>query len=136
MTRVLVCGGRDYGEVPLGCPRDSRPYYEKRAHAQRRNLHTTLDTLKVDHGITAIIHGGARGADNEAGYWARRQLISEERYEADWDRDGKAAGPIRNQRMLDEGMPDLVVAFPGGRGTADMVKRARAAGVPVMEIEG
>lgn len=45
--------------------------------------------------------------------------------------NGKAAGPIRNQRMLDEGKPDLVVAFPGGRGTADMVRRAKAAGVPV-----
>ena len=134
--KVLVCGGRDYGEVPFGCPPDSRPYYEKRAHAQRRNLHTTLDTLKIDRGITAIIHGGARGADNEAGYWARRQLISEERYDADWDRDGKAAGPIRNQRMLDEGKPDVVVAFPGGKGTAMMIKLAEGAGAPVIRAAG
>lgn len=54
-------------------------------------------------------------------------------FPADWHRDGKAAGPIRNRRMLLEGMPDLVVAFPGGRGTADMVRRARAAGIEVVE---
>ena len=44
------------------------------------------------------------------------------------------AGPRRNARMLAEGKPDLVVAFPGGRGTADMVSKARAAKVEVMEI--
>jgi hypothetical protein len=50
----------------------------------------------------------------------------------DWKRHGPAAGPMRNQRMLDWG-PDLVVAFAGGKGTADMVRRARAAGVDVIE---
>ena len=51
---------------------------------------------------------------------------------AKWDelgRNGRKAGPIRNQQMLDEGRPSLVVAFPGGRGMADMVRRARNAGV-------
>ncbi|MEM9912925.1 MAG: hypothetical protein AAF922_19365 [Pseudomonadota bacterium] len=46
---------------------------------------------------------------------------------------GRAAGPIRNKEMLDEGCPDLVVAFPGGRGTANMVKQAQAAGVEVLD---
>jgi hypothetical protein len=57
-------------------------------------------------------------------------------YMADWDGLGRKAGPIRNQRMLDEGKPDLVIAFPGGRGTADMVRRAREAGVEVVELAG
>lgn len=47
---------------------------------------------------------------------------------------GRAAGPIRHQRMLDEGMPDLVLALPGGRGTADMVRHATLAGVEVIEV--
>jgi hypothetical protein len=51
---------------------------------------------------------------------------------ADWRKYGAAAGPIRNQRML-EGPPDIVVAFAGGKGTADMVQRARAAGIAVIE---
>ena len=46
----------------------------------------------------------------------------------------RGAGPERNARMLAEGRPDLVVAFPGGTGTADMVRRAKAAGVRVVEV--
>jgi len=47
---------------------------------------------------------------------------------------GRAAGPVRNAQMLAEGKPDFVVAFPGGRGTADMCKQARARGVKVVEV--
>ena len=46
----------------------------------------------------------------------------------------RLAPPLRNQRMLDEGKPDLVVAFPGGGGTKDMVRRAVKAGVPIHEV--
>lgn len=68
-----------------------------------------------------------------AAEWARRSHVPVESYPADWRR-GKGAGPERNARMLAEGWPDLVVAFPGGRGTADMVRRAKAAGVRVVEV--
>lgn len=108
--RVLVCGGRDYDNV---------------ARAEE-----VLDALDID----VIIEGGARGADNLGYQYAYRHDILVETFPARWDRHGKAAGPLRNQRMLDEGKPDLVVAFPGGRGTADMVRRAKKAGVPVKEI--
>jgi hypothetical protein len=131
--RVLVCGGRDFGEVPMGCPENARHSQEKRAHAERSLLHATLATVMVDKGISAIIHGGARGADSEAGYWARRNLIPEIRFDADWKALGNAAGPIRNQRMVDEGKPDLVIAFPGGTGTADMIRRAERTGIHVMK---
>lgn len=81
-----------------------------------------------------IIHGGARGADSMAGSAAHRHGVDCEMFPADWATHGKAAGPIRNQRMLDEGKPDLVVAFTNdlraSRGTADMVKRAERAGIP------
>lgn len=53
-------------------------------------------------------------------------------FRANSRKHGRAAGPIRNQQMLDEGKPHLVVAFPGGTGTADMVRRAQAAGVLVL----
>lgn len=73
------------------------------------------------------------GADALAALWsAKIGLSSHARYNADWSLYGKAAGPIRNQRMIDKGKPDLVVAFPGGRGTADLVQRAEVAGVPVI----
>lgn len=81
-----------------------------------------------------IIHGGAKGVDAIADAIGRGYLgVPVEVYPADWEKDGRAAGPIRNQRMLDEGKPDLVLAYPStkhaSRGTMDMVRRAKAAGV-------
>lgn len=115
--RVLVCGGRDYDD-------EHKVFWE-------------LDNL-VDESPTkslTVIEGGARGADALAARWTdRNYLISgHEQYPADWKKHGKAAGPIRNQEMLDA-QPDLVLAFPGGKGTADMVERAKKAGIPVREI--
>jgi len=110
--RVLVCGGRDFKNLEL--------------------LRQTMDSLL---GVSCIIEGGALGADKCAAYWAQLSGIPIETFCADWKTHGKAAGPIRNKRMLDEGKPDLVVAFPGGRGTSNMMMQARKAGVPVMEIK-
>jgi hypothetical protein len=111
MTRVLVCGGRDYGD--------------------RATLYATLDRLHAEHHFAVLIAGGARGADTLAEQWAKDRSIPTEIYMADWKGQGRAAGPIRNQRMLTEGKPDLVVAFSGGKGTAGMMALARGAGVPV-----
>lgn len=114
VIRVLVCGGRKFADRDL--------------------LNRTLSDLHRTRGIDCIIEGNARGADRLAGFWARKHRIDNIKFDADWARDDKAAGPIRNQRMLDEGRPDLVVAFPGGSGTADMVRRARHAGVRVVSL--
>jgi hypothetical protein len=65
-------------------------------------------------------------ADVRANYAAKRGQYQEY---------GKGAGPRRNKQMIEEGNPDLVIAFPGGRGTADMINRARAAGVRVIEVQ-
>lgn len=85
-----------------------------------------------------LIHGDAKGADRLSEK-ALRNTYSKfpvERYPADWNKHGKAAGPIRNQQMLDEGKPDLVIAFlaQNSRGTKDMVSRAEKAGVEVKVI--
>jgi hypothetical protein len=81
---------------------------------------------------TVIIHGGARGADSMAGKYASEKGLKVQVYPADWNKHGKAAGPIRNQQMLDEGKPDMVIAFPGdGNGTWNMINIARKANVPV-----
>lgn len=114
--RVLVCGGRDYSD---------------REHTQN-----TLTELHARRGpITTVIHGAARGADTEGMLWAiATQGVGSVAFPADWNRYGKAAGAMRNERMLTEGKPDLVVAFPGGVGTADMVRRAKKAGVEVILV--
>lgn len=108
--RVLVCGGRYY------------------ANADKVNA--VLDELHPSQVIT----GGATGADTLAANWARQTSTDLLVMRAEWLLYGKRAGPERNARMLAVG-PNLVVAFPGGRGTADMVKKAKAAGVRVMEVQ-
>ena len=115
--KAIVCGGRNFND--------------------RDFLFATLD--KIDNelprpGIHCIISGCAPGADTLALEWSRKWDLVCGFFPADWKRHGRAAGPIRNQKMLNAG-PDLVIAFPGGAGTADMVNRARAAGVRVIEIE-
>lgn len=114
MTRLLVCGGRDFNDARL--------------------LQDMLDHINGKRDVVVLISGGARGADHLGELWAHSRGIHTETYEAEWGEHGRAAGPIRNQRMIDDGKPDLVIAFPGGRGTADMVRRARAAGVEVVEV--
>ena len=109
--RILVCGGRAY--------KDSV------------RVDTVLNAVAKKYEVTAIIQGEAAGADTLAAAWGRRRRILAVGFKADWATHGRAAGPIRNQQMLDEGRPDAVVAFPGGSGTANMIRRARAAGLPV-----
>jgi hypothetical protein len=109
--RVLVCGGRNYDD--------------------RDHVWNVLSELDAASRIDVVIHGCATGADHEGMIWAQGNDKKHAPFQADWHTHGRAAGPIRNQRMLDEGKPDLVIAFPGGRGTADMIRRAEAAGVEV-----
>lgn len=113
--RVLVCGGRNYHDLDTA--------------------HNLLDSLHRQERITVVIDGGASGADRLGFEWAHCNGVTTQTYAADWKKHGKAAGPIRNREMLDVGRPDLVLAFPGGRGTADMVRQAESRSVPVRKIE-
>jgi hypothetical protein len=84
--------------------------------------------------FSVLISGAATGADTLAVRWARAWNVPVVEYPAQWERLGRMAGPVRNRKMLEEGRPDFVIAFPGGRGTAHMVQIARASGVPVLEV--
>ena len=117
--RVLVCGGRFFGKEL------------SEVHA----LHDALENLHKSTGIAVLIHGDAPGADRLAGEWAKINRVPIEVYAAAWTEHGKAAGPIRNQRMLNEGRPDLVLACAGGRGTRNMIALAEAQGVPVEKVD-
>lgn len=108
-VRVLVCGGRDFNNI------------------------YAIDWALRALNPSEIIHGGARGADTLAGNWAEANEIPVTVCKANWEKYGKSAGPIRNQEML-ELKPDEIVAFPGGRGTKDMVQRALKQGFHVTEI--
>lgn len=109
--KLLVCGGRDFFDA--------------------ERMHRLLDLIWPSF----IIQGGARGADSLAANWAAKRGVPMRCFPADWHNHGKAAGHIRNKQMLDEGKPDMVLAFPGGAGTANMVGQAKQRGVPVVELE-
>lgn len=129
--KVLVCGGRDYSD--------------------QERVFQVLDYLDLNRSpIRLVIHGAAKGADALGKKWAETRGVEDDAYPALWDwleasnavikrtRDGRPynanAGPDRNAKMLSHGKPDLVVAFPGGRGTDDMTEKARAFGVKVLEV--
>ena len=112
--KILICGDRNYKN------------WEK--------IQNYLNTLDSE---TIIIHGCAKGADSLAGNLANGLGLNILRFPADWDTHGRAAGPIRNQQMLDEGQPDLVVYFhddiENSKGTNDMITRAKKNKVKVID---
>jgi len=112
---MLVCGDRNWTNSYVGF--------------------AILDWIHHSVSVTTVIEGEARGADRMARDWARSRSIYVVKFPALWDIHGRAAGPIRNQQMLDEGRPDFVVAFhddlDASRGTAHMVRIATAAGLDV-----
>lgn len=109
---VLVCGGRNFKNKGL--------------------VFHALDNLPVN--ITKIVNGAASGADKLSTLWAKERNIKYQEYPANWKKWGRAAGIRRNAEMLALEKIDVVVAFPGGKGTADMVRRAKEAGVKVIKV--
>ena len=112
---VLVCGGRDF--------------------VDKLALFAVLDTLHEKTPITRLVHGAATGADSLGAAWALVHRVKAAAYKPQWEAFGKSAGVRRNQEMIDVEPIDLVVACPGGRGTADMLRRAKAREIPVMMVE-
>lgn len=117
--KILVTGGRDYED------------YDGFCRVMDRFAPTNQGVF--NRNLTHVIHGGAKGADAMADRWARDNGVQPVRVDALWDIHGRAAGPIRNKAMLDllDRKDDVVIAFPGGAGTASMVAIAQAAGVRV-----
>lgn len=113
--KILVCGGRDYND--------------------QERCWSILDKAHSHYKFSCLIEGGAKGADYLAKTWAQSRQVPIQSFPADWKRFGKRAGPIRNQQMIDEGSPDVVIAFPGGNGTQDMINRAKSNKIPVIIIE-
>lgn len=119
---ILVTGGRDYRD--------------------RETVYAELDAI----GPGLVIEGGCRhsigtraghpvlaGADFYTSEWARERGVHSLRCDALWGAYSNAAGPKRNAVMVEvcKRLGGSVVAFPGGSGTADCVRRAKAAGLAV-----
>ena len=136
MTRVLVCGGRDYNHYV--------------------HIYDTLDAIQGERGPFEVIIAGrhpgdpGEGADKWAESWSWAPRIPFYGFPARWHdlshpdavirskpdgtRYDAMAGPRRNGRMLAEGRPTLVIGFPGGRGTRNMLAQAKSAGVERLVI--
>lgn len=147
--RMLVFGGRDFGwpkdfyaseeerikDWEERCLPDRELFFE---HMKKWN---DIYTEPYDPcGKSAkhrmeIISGMAPGADSLAVLFAKGYNLKLHEYPADWKRYKGGAGPIRNQQMIDQGKPDRAIGFPGGSGTADMLKRLKLEGIPVEEVK-
>ena len=127
--RVLVCGGRKYGT------RITEDGYLAINKAQVDLLNTTLDNLLLEFKNLIIIQGEAKGADSLAKDWAFRNKVQTLSFPANWKIHGKSAGFKRNAQMLEDGKPELVVAFAGGTGTKMMCDIAERADVEVRKIK-
>jgi hypothetical protein len=110
MKQIIVTGGRDYSD--------------------RETLRAVLNFLNPD----LVIQGGASGADRLAKIWAESNGKIFMTVEADWSKHGKAAGPMRNREMLRIYPDAVVVAFPGGSGTANCVKTALELNRTVLQV--
>lgn len=111
---VLICGGRKFADQLL--------------------TNKVLTLLNKKFKFSKIIHGAATGADTLADEWGKENKIEIKDYpitKEDWGKYGLSAGPLRNARMLEQENPILVIAFPGDRGTRDMVMRAESQNTPV-----
>ena len=131
MTTVAVTGGRTY--------------------SNRARVHQILDAAVDRLGMTELVVGDADGLDKLAREWARERGFPMREFKADWNdltkpdarirkrRDGSRydanAGPRRNGEMLTRGRPSKLLAFPGGDGTRDCMRQARAREIEVVLVD-
>lgn len=117
---VAVTGGRHFGDVRL-------------VWKALDELHASVGIAQLIDGASDDVTGPYVGADYWSHQWAMAHDIPTVRVHAEWKKHGRAAGPIRNQKILDDWSPAYLVTFSGGRGTADMTERAKRAGLRIVE---
>jgi hypothetical protein len=144
---ILVCGDRNYRDFntiyevlsDLHRPSDSpnSPLPNSDISVLKSLLHNPLSKYNQT-GIETIIHGGCFGVDQLSGDVAKQLQIECRVYRAEWNRYGKSAGPRRNQQMIDQEHPDLVIAFHddivGSKGTKDMINQSLTADIPTFLV--
>jgi hypothetical protein len=111
---VIVCGGRLYD--------------------RRSVIFGTLDAIHRKHTIVVVKHGGCTGADALADEWARGVGVPVEVFKVEYKEKEKVAGALRNLKMAQSGA-DICLVFPGGVGTANMMKSANECKIPVINVD-
>lgn len=112
---ILVTGGRDYENAMV--------------------VDAVLKQYQDE--IWLVMQGGAPGLDTLVENWCRKNEVPCLRVPAEWKKYNKKAGHMRNSQMLTflGFMPDLLLSFPGGMGTADMTRKAKLAGISIRRIK-
>lgn len=170
--KFIVCGGRDFADIKnkfgaerLEAKKQISFVFDRldglaSMYSKHSPDNSTISGISIDTNANwlpldiKVVSGGARGVDTVAIDWAVFNYCQYREYLADWKRHKNAAGPIRNQLILDSEVPKAgydtkyqtitddaeliknthVIAFPGGKGTADMVRRSKARGLHVIEF--
>jgi hypothetical protein len=114
MVRIIIAGGRTFDNYP----------------ALSNFCWDALKKIGVNNPSSenvTILSGGAKGADGLGEKFARENRLNLELFSADWKTYGRAAGPIRNKQMLEEGRADYLFAFWDGKsaGTKNMIDHAK-----------
>lgn len=115
---LCICGGRNFSDVSV--------------------LNVAMARITMERPVAGVLTGGQRGADKMGTLWGMRHKIPTREINALWTTHGKAAGPIRNGRLVEALLQQkhpVVVALPGEIGTPDMIIRSRQAGINVLDIE-
>lgn len=129
MFKILICGGRGFEDADylfLSMDKYIRELQEESPIAVQSFNQDQMYRLR--DGEFEIITGGAKGADTLAKLWADSRGYDCVTFWANWNKFKKSAGPIRNKRMLRYN-PDVVVAYPGDKGTQNMLQLARTKGI-------
>lgn len=112
--KTIIAGSRDFDDYNMLCD--------------------IVDIFHRKYKITQVVSGKAKGVDTFGEYWAKSKMIPIEQFPADWDKHGKAAGPIRNSYMADYAEALIAICLKESRGTLDMIRKAKEKGLVVMEV--
>lgn len=118
MYKVIIAGCRDFSDYDL--LKERCDYYLSKKRQE--------DTV-------VILSGAAQGADVLGERYAQENGLAIERHPADWKKNGRAAGPIRNAEMAK--VADALIAFWDGKskGTKSMIDLARRNNVPTRIVD-
>jgi len=136
MKKILVCGGRHFGELNYNEQIEGKWIKVERDYDQVKAERILMNAVLYMIKPTFIVQGAAKGADSMSVRWADKFNVdhSGDIYKADWDLHGHKAGMIRNKLMLSENKDiELVVAFEGGSGTENMTFISKKSGIEVIE---
>ena len=131
---AIICGGRTFGDTYTIDIFKFPDIYAQRTMQKCFQI-AWLNDFHKKRPISVVGEGEANGADNTAKIWTQAQGLILRPFPAPWKEHGKRAGSIRNQQMLDEVKPDVVIGFPGGTGTAHMLDIAKKAGVETIKVK-